>query len=92
MDEVPQTKESRFIKLSFFILFGIISIICTIYILYNFIKTRSFRRRFQNETLFILVFLVFLNIIFNIPTTLRYYLTKESFNYNKKNKLIFLLK
>lgn len=71
MNENPMTTQARFIKLSLLILFTIPSTICTLYVIYNFIKNPSFRKRFQNQTLIILVFIVLFNIIFNIPTTLR---------------------
>jgi len=72
MTEIVLSNESRFIKFSLLVLFGIVSIICAVYIIYNVIKISSVRRRFQNQTLIILIFLVLLNTIFNIPTTFRY--------------------
>jgi hypothetical protein len=72
MTEIVLSNESRFIKFSLLVLFGIVSIICAVYIIYNVIKISSVRKRFQNQTLIILIFLVLLNTIFNIPTTFRY--------------------
>ncbi len=64
--------QARFVQFSILILFGITSIICSIYFIYHLIKMPSFRKRFQNQTLIILVFIVFLNTIFHIPTTFRF--------------------
>jgi len=72
MTKISISNEERFIKFSLLVLFGIVSNICTVYIIYNVIKIPSFRNRFQNQTLIILVFLVLFNTIFNIPTTFRY--------------------
>lgn len=78
MTDVILSNQSRFIKFSLLVIFAIASIICSLYIAYNFLKNSSFRRRFQNQTLFILVFLVLLSTIFNIPTTFRYVLSRLS--------------
>jgi hypothetical protein len=72
MTKISISNEERFIKFSLLVLFCIVSNICAVYIIYNVIKIPSFRNRFQNQTLIILVFLVSFNTIFNIPTTFRY--------------------
>jgi hypothetical protein len=69
MSEISLSNESRFIKFSLLVLFGTVSTICTLYIIYNVIKIPLFRNRFQNQTLIILVLF---NTIFNISTTFRY--------------------
>jgi hypothetical protein len=69
MSEISLSNESRFIKFSLLVLFGTVSTICTLYIIYNVIKIPSFHNRFQNQTLIILVLF---NTIFNISTTFTY--------------------
>ncbi|CAF4214140.1 unnamed protein product, partial [Adineta steineri] len=58
--------RTKFILL---LLFSIPSVICALYVVYNVVKLRSFRRRFQNQILIILVFIILFNIVFNIPTS-----------------------
>jgi hypothetical protein len=71
MSEPFLSIEARFIKFSLLILFTIPSTLCGLYVIYSFIKIPSFRRRFQNQTLIILVFIILFNTIFNIPTVFR---------------------
>jgi hypothetical protein len=66
------SSQSRFVKLGLFILFTTPAMTCALYFMYYVLKIPSFRKRFQNQTLIILVVIVFFNTIFNIPTTLRY--------------------
>ncbi|CAF1614663.1 unnamed protein product [Rotaria magnacalcarata] len=67
------TKLARFIQFSLFILFMVPSILCALYVIYNVIKIRSFRKRFQNQTLIILVCVILLDIICNLSITLSFY-------------------
>ncbi|CAF3393183.1 unnamed protein product [Rotaria socialis] len=49
------------------------SILCALYFIYNTIKIRSFRKRFQNQTLIILVCIILLDIVCNLSITLSFY-------------------
>ena len=71
MREKSLSIEERFIKLSILLLFGIPSAICALYVIYSFIKISSYRKRFQNQTLIILVFIILFDLISHIPTTIR---------------------
>ncbi|CAF1082074.1 unnamed protein product [Adineta steineri] len=62
--------RTKFILL---LLFSIPSVICALYVVYNVVKLRSFRRRFQNQILIILVFIILFNIVFNIPTSFSFF-------------------
>jgi ABC-type phosphate transport system permease subunit len=71
------SRLSQWIQFSILLLVYIPSILCAVYIIYNFIKIPSFRKQFQNQTLTIIVFVSLLDAIFNIPITLRYVLMKS---------------
>ena len=81
MSEAEFSKESRLVQFSFLVLFGVLSIPCSLYIFYSLYKYPSFRRRFHYQTLFLLVFLVTMNTLFNIPTMFRYSFRQIHLNY-----------
>ncbi|CAF0975493.1 unnamed protein product [Rotaria sp. Silwood1] len=55
------------------LLFAIPSTICALYFIYNVIRIPTFRKRFQNQTLIILVCIILLDIVLNISITMSFY-------------------
>lgn len=91
------TIHARFIQFSLLLLFGVPSLICSLYIMYNVITVRSFRLRFQNQTLFVLIFVVLIDILLNLTVTLRYvfkiegnYLNQLEIDLKQLGNLLFI--
>ncbi|CAF3634756.1 unnamed protein product [Rotaria sordida] len=83
MNETSLSIQERFTKFSILLLFAIPSTICALYFIYNAIRIRIFRKRFQNQTLIILVCIVLLNTLLNNSITMSFlYSCGSKVNYN----------